>query len=191
MTRCRIIKKDLNSSKIPFSDMITKEMAPKKIVIVGGGLVGSLAALVLADSPEKYQVHVYELREDLRQAPHVRGRSINLALSTRGLATLQKAGVAKQVQEMLIPMYGRMLHSPEGALTEVPYGVFGEAINSVDRRKLNEMLLTEAEKRDNVRLFFQHAVETCDFDANELTFINKYVLIALFKMRFISHKMVI
>lgn len=99
----------------------------KVIVIVGSGLVGSLAALILGNrKSEDYKILVYELRQDIRNVKDQRGRSINLALSVRGLAALTKAGVADKVKDLMIPMRGRMLHNYDGDLTEVPYGSFGE-----------------------------------------------------------------
>ena len=110
-----------------------------KVVIVGGGLVGALNAVFFAKRGE--DVEVFELREgrllfvatltstraDLRRAPTQRGRSINLALSVRGLAALEAVGLKEAVQPLILPMSGRMLHKTDGALERVPYGVFGEA----------------------------------------------------------------
>src|SRR5690606_7500247 len=108
-------------------------MPLQEIAIVGGGLVGSLCALPLARHVECH-ITVYEMRKDLRREPLLRGKSINLALSTRGLVVLERAGIAGAVRDIMIPMRGRMLHSLDGSLTEVLYGVFGEAINSISRR---------------------------------------------------------
>ena len=53
----------------------------KRVGVVGAGLVGALAASVMAK--RGYQVDLFELRGDIRKAEIVRGRSINLALSCR------------------------------------------------------------------------------------------------------------
>ncbi len=77
---------------------------------------------------------------------------------------------------MMLPMRARMLHAGNRLLSR-PYGSFGECINSVDRRKLNELLLDEAQRLPNVRLFFLHDLDSAQLDTGDLIFTNKYVLI--------------
>lgn len=83
---------------------------------------------------------------------------------------MENAGIAEGILETLLPMRGRMIHSTDGALSAQLYGLFGECINSVDRKFLNEHLLTEAEKLPNVALHFEHAIQSCDFDQKTLVF---------------------
>ncbi|KAJ3024531.1 UNVERIFIED_CONTAM: hypothetical protein HDU68_008029 [Siphonaria sp. JEL0065] len=137
------------------------------VAVVGGGLVGSLAAVYFAN--RGWTVTVYELREDIRTVKQSSGRSINLALSQRGISALEGAGVGKGLFETLIPMKGRMLHVG-GGLTSQNYGYFGEAINSVDRKLVNQHLLNMAEKNKNVTLKFQYEVLSIDFDKKVLSF---------------------
>jgi kynurenine 3-monooxygenase len=120
---------------------------------VGAGLVGSLLAILLAR--RGHRVDVYERRPDLRKADISAGRSINLALSDRGLRALERAGVAARVQQVAIPMRGRALHQPDGSTGFLPYGRDDQWINSVSRGGLNGTLLDLAEEHDGVRLFFQ------------------------------------
>ncbi|KAL2919420.1 kynurenine 3-monooxygenase, mitochondrial precursor [Polyrhizophydium stewartii] len=136
------------------------------VVVAGGGLVGSLSAVYFAR--RGYTVHVFEKRRDIRSEKHASGRSINLALSVRGLAGLAGAGVDQSIVETLIPMKGRMVHDTRGNLSSQPYGIFGECINSVDRKLVNEHLLTAAEKFPNLKLHFEHGIERCNFDAGEI-----------------------
>lgn len=105
------------------------------VIIVGGGLVGSLDALYFAD--KGYNVQVYESRSDPRQEQYVAGRSINLALSKRGRESLKKVGQEQEIVKSGIPMYARMIHSHNGMQTPIPYGKKDQHILSVDRRKLN------------------------------------------------------
>ena len=63
----------------------------KKITIAGAGLVGSLEAIYMAKRGHK--VSVYERRSDMRQSKLSVGRSINLALSTRGWTAIKKLGI--------------------------------------------------------------------------------------------------
>ncbi|KAH6574439.1 hypothetical protein BASA60_005522 [Batrachochytrium salamandrivorans] len=141
-------------------------MSDFTVAIVGGGLVGSLSAVYFAK--RGYRVKVYEKRPDIRKETHVSGRSINLALSVRGLAALEGAGVSKAIAQILIPMRGRMVHDSKGTLSSQEYGSFGESINSVDRKLVNQELLNAAEKYPNVTLYFEHNIMSCDFDNHTL-----------------------
>src|SRR5436190_12394189 len=109
-----------------------------KIGIVGGGLVGSLLAIYL--SRRGYPVTVLERRGDMRKADVDAGRSINLALSSRGLLALDDVGLANVIRQIAIPMHGRTMHDGAGKLTFQPYGKEGQFINSVSRSDLNVML---------------------------------------------------
>lgn len=141
------------------------------VVVIGGGLVGALVAVTLAN--KGYQVDVYELRQDIRRLPQNSGRSINLALSVRGIAALREAGVEKAIIDTLIPMKGRMIHDKSGKLSEQDYGAFGECIYSVDRQLINDHLLHMAELKPNVRIHFQHTLVSCDFDNGIAIFTTK------------------
>jgi len=127
------------------------------VSIVGGGLVGSLAAVFMGN--RGYEVHVYEARPgkhrlfllwiwhtnnvflllssflslesllDIRTDTNYEGRSINLALSRRGIASLEKIGWnQKNVEDTGLPMQGRLIHSLKGDLTSIPYGLHGEVL---------------------------------------------------------------
>jgi kynurenine 3-monooxygenase len=139
------------------------------ITLIGAGLSGSLLAIYLAK--RGYQVEVYEKRGDMRKMPVEAGRSINLALSARGIRALQAIGIADTVLQTAIPMYGRMLHSLEGALTFVRYGKDdSEYINSISRAGLNQALLEVADEFPNVNFHFQHVLLEVDLEHNQLIF---------------------
>jgi kynurenine 3-monooxygenase len=141
----------------------------KVVAVVGAGLVGSLEAVYLAQRGA--QVHLFEYREDIRTMEHVPGRSINLAMSVRGLAALSKVGLGEHVRDQYgIPMRARMIHSPTGGTSAIPYGKEGEAIYSVGRRYVNEILLDEGERQDGVTFHFNHKLVKADLDTPELTF---------------------
>ncbi|XP_021952638.1 kynurenine 3-monooxygenase [Folsomia candida] len=126
-----------------------------EITIVGGGLVGSLAACIFGQKGHKVQL--YESRPDPNSAAGklLRGRSINLALSNRGRATLRRAGLEELVLSKAIPMRGRMLHGQNGSVKAVLYDpVANQCIYSVSRRYLNELLLQEAAALPNVSVNF-------------------------------------
>lgn len=115
-----------------------------KVPIIGAGLAGALMALLLAR--RGHAVQVYERLPDLRRQNVPGGRSINLALSARGIRALTQANVMERVRSLLIAMPGRMLHALDGSLTFVPYGQREhEVIHSVSRSGLNWILLDAAE----------------------------------------------
>ncbi len=144
---------------------------PRHIVISGAGLVGSLLAVMLGR--RGYSVSVYEKREDLRQAEISAGRSINLALAERGIDALKRAGLFGEVEELLIPMRGRMLHLDDGQETLVPYGQRPEeVIYSVSRGDLNCLMMTEAEQHPNVEIFFDQKCESIDIENNRMTVVD-------------------
>ncbi len=125
----------------------------ENILIIGAGLCGSLLALRMAQ--RGYQVTVYESRPDLRTTDISAGRSINLALSDRGLKAMAMVGIEDKVTPLCIPMYGRLIHDKEGNMFASNYsGREGEYINSISRGGLNGVLLSEAEKYDNVTIHF-------------------------------------
>ncbi len=114
------------------------------IAIVGAGLAGSLLAIYLAK--KGFKVDVYERRADMRKHNIDGGRSINLALSTRGIHALKEVGLYEEIKKISIPMYGRMIHSKEGELTFQRYGKDDtEYINAVSRAELNKALMNLAE----------------------------------------------
>ena len=120
--------------------MTESRAANKKVAVIGGGLVGTLHAIMLAQ--KGFLVDLYEARPDIRQLQHVRGRSFNLAISVRGREALRAVGLEDTVLEIAIPMTGRMIHSLSGKMSAQPYGRKGQSIYSIDRRKLNELLRT-------------------------------------------------
>ncbi len=141
-------------------------------VIIGGGLAGSLMATMLGQ--RGYNVTLFERGKDIRDIKYEGGRSINLALSHRGLAALDKINARDKVQSMLIPMKGRMIHDAD---YEIKYQSYGkndsEVINSVSRVDLNRFLLNEAEKLKTVSLIFEHkCLSFSDID-NSVTLENK------------------
>ena len=115
----------------------------KHIAVVGGGLVGSMLSIYLAK--RGYKISVFERRSDMRKHSADVGRSINLALSNRGIKSLEEIGLADQLKQASVPMRGRMMHDLNGKLTFQPYGTEGQFINSVSRSGLNKVLITEAE----------------------------------------------
>lgn len=143
----------------------------KKVIIVGGGLVGCLAACYFAE--RKFQVTLYEYRPDIRKMKVVAGRSINMAISVRGREALRQIGAEEAIVSKGIEMYSRMLHDQTGKMTSVPYGTATQSILSIDRRFLNEILLNEAEKYNNVEVIFNQKLIKCDTVTGKVDFKNQ------------------
>lgn len=138
-----------------------------KAAVVGAGLVGSLWAAYLAQ--RGYDVDVFERRPDMRKDDRDGGRSINLALSERGIKALAGVGLEKQVRDMCIPMHGRLIHDTHGHTNMQPYGLTGQYINSISRAGLNRLMLDHAEKSGRVTCHFEHKCTDVDLTNAALT----------------------
>jgi kynurenine 3-monooxygenase len=143
--------------------------ADTHVVIVGAGLVGSLLACYLGR--RGYAVDVYERRSDPRTATAERGRSINLALSERGLDALRRLDLVDTVMAPALPMHGRMIHGTDGGVAFQSYSSAGDrAINSIGRAALNQTLLDAAEATSGVRIHFGARLLSYDLKADTLVF---------------------
>jgi kynurenine 3-monooxygenase len=128
-------------------------MSKQKVIIIGAGLSGSLLAIYLAK--RGIESEIYEARGDMRLEKMSAGRSINLALSNRGIAALKEVGMDEFMLAEAVPMFGRMIHAVNGQTKLLPYsGRKGEFINSVSRSGLNIALMNEAEKYAEVKIYF-------------------------------------
>ncbi len=138
-------------------------MKRRSVQIFGAGLCGSLLSVMLAR--RGFDVTVYERQKDSRKANTPAGRSINLAMSARGIHALKHAGIFSRVEPLLIPMRGRFVHH-EGGVTELQeYGQRPEEqIYSVSRAELNRLLRSAAEEDHGVDIRFQHEALELDSD---------------------------
>jgi len=139
------------------------------VVVVGGGLVGTLQAIYLAK--HGHHVHLYEARDDIRtNSPCITGRSssrsLGLALSVRGQEALRMVGLDNKVMETAVPLYGRMIHTTDGKQYPLAYGIGNQCLYSIGRRDINAILLNEAEKLDNIELNFSHKLLHVYFSNN-------------------------
>ena len=132
-----------------------------KFVLIGSGLAGGLLAAYLGR--RGYDVDLYERRADPREGNIVGGRSINLAISTRGIHALEQIGIADEALRHAIPMRGRMIHDKSGALHFAPYDVDPKkCINSIGRASLNTTVIEAAQRYPNVRVHFSHKCTDVD-----------------------------
>jgi len=141
-------------------------MPKTKFVLIGSGLAGGLLAAYLGR--RGYDVDLYERRADPREGNIVGGRSINLAISTRGIHALEQIGIAHEALQHAIPMRGRMIH-PAGAGARTifsPYDVDPKkCINSIGRAALNTTVIEAAQLYPNVRVHFNHKCTDVDLDS--------------------------
>ena len=141
----------------------------KKIIIVGAGLSGTLLAIRMAQ--RGFKVALYEKRSDMRKGMEDAGRSINLALSARGLMALESAGLKEKILKECIPMRGRKIHPLGGEAFISPYsGRSEDYINSVSRPGLNITLMNEAEKYENLELKFDVPVIGVDLKTATISY---------------------
>jgi len=136
------------------------------VSLIGAGLNGPLLALGLVK--RGFRVEIYERRPDMRRIRMSAGRSINLALSTRGIYPLTQAGLWNDIQKFTVPVKGRMMHSAASELTFQPYGRNeDEVINAISRAELNIALLDAAEQQ-GVKIHFQQRCAGMDLNSGAL-----------------------
>ena len=141
---------------------------PETITLIGAGLVGPLLAIGLVK--RGFKVEIYERRPDMRRVSVSAGRSINLALSARGIHALTEAGLWDEMRSITVLMKGRMMHSAAAELTFQPYGKDdSEVIYSISRADLNIALINAAEAR-GVQINFQQRCIGFNLKTGELHF---------------------
>ena len=140
--------------------------ANRSIAIIGAGPVGALMGIFLAR--RGFDVTIFERRPDMRRVDLPAGRSINLALANRGINALDRLGLMTDVNDLLIPMRGRMIHGLDGAQQLQPYGNKPqEVIYSVSRAALN-MILLKAAEAEGVIINFNQRCDHIDFENKKL-----------------------
>ncbi|HAT6977211.1 TPA: NAD(P)-binding protein [Legionella pneumophila] len=144
----------------------------KHITIIGAGLAGTLCGLYLAR--RGYQVELFESRPDIRNSPTDYGRSINLALSCRGITALKAMNLLSEVNKIMVPMRARAIHEANGEVHYQPFGRhIDEYINAISRSDLNALLLNKAELYPNIKLHFNMKLHSLDIHNKKIKFENK------------------
>ena len=146
-------------------------MGEKKAIIVGAGLVGSLWAVYL--SKAGYKVTIFESRPDIRNADISAGKSINLALSSRGWKALDTVNVGDEIRKIAIPMFGRTMHDIKGDLSYQPYGKEGQAIYSVSRGGVNATMMDIAEREGGATIQYNMQCIDADTEKGSVTLKNR------------------
>jgi kynurenine 3-monooxygenase len=141
------------------------------INLIGAGLNGPLLGILLAK--RGFSVDIYERRPDMRKVSIDAGRSINLALSTRGIHALEVTGLWREMRTIAIPMKGRMMHSVQSELTFQPYGKNKtDVIYSISRAHLNIALMDAAEAH-GVRIHFQQRCTGVDLKTGAIRLVDE------------------
>jgi len=149
-------------------------MTPRseRITLIGAGLAGSLLSVYLAK--RGFAVDVLERRPDMRKVEIGAGRSINLALSTRGIHALHEVGLYDDIMKIAIPMKGRMMHSVSGELTFQQYGRDdSEVIYATSRAYLNIALMNAAERCKDVTLSFEQRCAGMNLESGLLSVVDE------------------
>ncbi len=141
--------------------------ASRTVLVAGAGLAGALMGVYLGR--RGHRVRIFERRGDPRRLAEA-GRSINLAISTRGIEALAGVGLDRAVLDRAVPMRGRMIHAVDGARTFQPYGTRpDQTIHSVSRLGLNVALIEAAEREATVEVLFDQRCLDVDLDAPSMT----------------------
>lgn len=152
-------------------DSGSRSMHSRSVNIIGAGLCGSLLSIMFAK--RGIGTCVYERQEDPRFSQGAAGRSINLAMSARGLRALRHAGLLAQIEPLLLAMRGRLIHRENGTTELQPYGQRPhEQIFSVSRAGLNRILVVAACERFGVSMRFRQEVTGYAQDSGLLTLKN-------------------
>ena len=142
-----------------------------RAAVVGAGLGGAMMAVHLAR--RGMAVDLYELRPDLRRTD-IPGPSMNLGLSRRGIASLERLGLAEAVLALGIPMRGRAVHDAGGRIVHQPYGRSSDqVIHALKRNDINRVLLDAAGATGNVRFHFRHRCLGLDRESRTARFRNE------------------
>ncbi len=132
----------------------------RKATIIGCGLVGPLLGIFLAK--HGYSVSIFEQRPEPKTQLTNQTRSINLALSDRGIKALKEAGILESIMKIALPMFGRSIHQNNGEITFQPYGTTEQCIYSVSRAELSLILLELARER-GIKIYFDYKCSSIDF----------------------------
>lgn len=146
--------------------------AQNNIAIIGAGLAGSLLGMYLAK--KNFHVEMFERRPDMRTTDIGGGRSINLALSVRGIHALQETALSDKIMRIAISMRGRMIHTAAGEVLFQRYGKDeSEVIYATSRAELNKALLSAAEAQKNLHIHFGLRCTGMDFESGNVTMLNE------------------
>ncbi len=139
------------------------------VCIIGAGLVGSLLAIYLAN--RGFKVDIYEKRYDIRKKNVAQNRTIAMSISYRGIKALKGVGLDEIVLKYSIPKHSRMVHKSNNNRISQQYGK-NQTINTIDRCKLNSILLNRAEESENIHTHFRTEFVEMNVDSGSINMKN-------------------
>jgi kynurenine 3-monooxygenase len=139
----------------------------KSALIVGAGLVGPVIGVLLAR--QGFAVELFDRNGDPRPLPAKRGKSVNLTLATRGFGALDAVGIGRQVRELSVPVYGRVIHGVDGTVEYQPYGSRGECLYSISRHRLSQVMVDLVEEA-GIPIHFGHRCTGANPSLGEVRF---------------------
>jgi kynurenine 3-monooxygenase len=149
------------------TELITKQtstaLIKNKVTIAGAGPVGAMLAIVLARN--NCNVDVFESRPDPKTHNTPQGKSINITLSERAWTALTHIGLEQQVRQYATPLYQRIFHQSSGEVTKKNYGKEAQAIWSISRNKLTEIILNQVRNESRVNIHFEQRLTHLDFNS--------------------------
>ena len=144
----------------------------QKVAIVGGGPVGSTLAIILAQ--KGYQVDVFEKRHDPTDGTFKEeGRSFNLSVSVRALNGWKRANVQEEIIKSMVPMYKRCVHMPDDTANYYPYGREKDAVLSIRRRYIQEILTNKIKSMPNIKFNFDTVVRNVNLKETSFESVHK------------------
>lgn len=141
----------------------------ENIVIIGAGLVGSLLSIYLAKAG--FQVSIYERHSDPRLLKSKEGLnpSVNITLCERGFQALKEVGIDRVVRQQTIPLYSRAIHTLDEGTIFQPYGNNREALYTIRRETLIDLLLDCTETQENITIHFNQKCLDVNLETPKLT----------------------
>ncbi len=140
-------------------------MKKKHLIIVGAGMVGPAAALLLKDKFER--ITILEKRANPTEVGEKLTKSLQIVISAKGWQTIDALGLRKKVETNCMPLHGRTAHYPEKQTHYEPYGKNGETIFCISRKRLHFILLKEIRNYAHIEVLFETEI-TCIHESDKL-----------------------
>lgn len=145
----------------------------KKVVIVGAGPSGLLLAHYLLRREQKYQIEIYERRDDPRIISFSTSRTFPISLNERGMNALHKIdGLGEAVKAISLSVTGGVFHQKNG---KSRFSHKNKPLITLDRTKLSiAMLETLTQRYDSscLNIYFNFQGIQADFAEKKVKFKN-------------------